>query len=659
MQIPTAKTLQSEKKLSLLDSVVSRLPLIISVIAIGYIIEFLVLASLRMAFPYDLEWIEGAYVEEARWIFQGNFPFGPPSIYFLPTSKTPLYFYVSAGLMKVIGVSYIAPRLISILSTLGCILLLYLIVARETNRIIPGIVAGGIYAASFRFTGAWMDLAKTDSLFLFLILVAFFIGHRYQNRWGAIISGLVFVLAYFTKQVALPIVLVLAPISLVVSRGRSWLQWLTAGVIGLMAFWGLDKISSGWFSFYTFDTITHHVIVEDKLQFWKLLLPKMWPSILIILFYASLILSRTKFLQFKWPEKPWNYLGFGIALLSASWSVFLKVWTYDNDLMPASLGLALLAGIGYGQILIPELLETKTAFLRPSLQVGATILLFCQFFLLFYNPQDQLPSQKAITAAKAFTQRISELSGNVWVFNHGFIGYLAGKTTYFHSATLGDVIGFKNPNPNPDYDWRWEKVREVYRQSIDQQIFDWVIVDTASTSWLPNYIYVDKVFDDQKELTPLTGAPSYPQSLMVKNPIAHGGNLPLTDDSLNNLFNNGWTSPKDWGRWAIGDHAEVQVSLEDQHDYDGEVQLRSFCQDDQPIVQMITILWNGQPIEKRNLASCATVTWTFPIPAKSVQEEMNNLEFLFKKNTTLGSGQFGDQDSLSVGFTSLAFTQKR
>jgi hypothetical protein len=656
MQIPTAKTSQLEKKLSFLDSLISKLPLIISMIAIGYIIEFLVLACLRMVFPYDLEWIEGAYVDEARWIFQGNFPYGPPSIYFLPTSKTPLYFYVSAGLMKVIGVSYTAPRLVSILSTLGCILLLYLIVAGETGRIIPGIIAGGLYAASFRFTGAWMDLAKTDSLFLFLVLAAFFIGHRYQNHWGAITSGFIFVLAYFTKQVTLPIVLVLAPISLVVSRGRYWLQWLTAGAIGLMAFWGLDKISNGWFSFYTFDTITHHVIVEDKLRFWELLLPKMWPSLLIGLFFAGSVLSKTKFLQFKWPEKLWNYLGFGIALMAASWSVFLKVWTYDNDLMPACLGLALLAGIGYGRILEPP--ETKTALVQPSLQIGATILLFCQFFLLFYNPQAQLPSQEAFKAAKNFTQRISELPGNVWIFNHGFIGYLAGKTTYFHSATLGDVIGFKDPNPNPDYDWRWEKVREVYQQSIDQQIFGWVIVDTASTSWLPYYIYVDKVFDDQKELSPPTGAPSYPESLMIKNPVAHGGNLPLTDDSLNSLFKNGWTSPEVWGRWATGDRADVQVALETKHDYSGQVQLRPFCQDNQPVVQMITILWNGQPVGKRNLASCATITWTFPIPAKSVQAEMNNLEFLFNKDTTSGSGLDGDQPSLSVGFTSLAFTQK-
>ena len=36
-----------------------------------------------------------------------------------------------------------------------------------------GLVAAGLYAASYRFSGAWMDIARADSLFLFLILGAF------------------------------------------------------------------------------------------------------------------------------------------------------------------------------------------------------------------------------------------------------------------------------------------------------------------------------------------------------------------------------------------------------------------------------------------------------------------------------------------------------
>ena len=81
MQIPGLRTLNSEKRLARFDSAFSKLTLAISVIAAGYILGFLVIACVRLFFPFDLEWIEGAYVDEARWIFQGNFPYGPPSIF--------------------------------------------------------------------------------------------------------------------------------------------------------------------------------------------------------------------------------------------------------------------------------------------------------------------------------------------------------------------------------------------------------------------------------------------------------------------------------------------------------------------------------------------------------------------------------------------------
>lgn len=48
-----------------------------------------------------------------------------------------------------------------------------------------------------------MDIAKPDSLFLCLILLAFFIGQRYPSRPGMMTSGLLFVSAYYTKMASL------------------------------------------------------------------------------------------------------------------------------------------------------------------------------------------------------------------------------------------------------------------------------------------------------------------------------------------------------------------------------------------------------------------------------------------------------------------------
>jgi 4-amino-4-deoxy-L-arabinose transferase-like glycosyltransferase len=106
------------------------------------------------------------------------FPVWSPNIYLIPIAKTPVFYYLSALAMKLLGVGFLAPRLVSILATIGILGLIIWLVKMESPSWVPGILAAGIYVASYRVSGAWMDLAKTDSLFLFFILAAFVIGQR-------------------------------------------------------------------------------------------------------------------------------------------------------------------------------------------------------------------------------------------------------------------------------------------------------------------------------------------------------------------------------------------------------------------------------------------------------------------------------------------------
>lgn len=212
--------------------------ILLSCLAIGFIVLFLVLAILRANYPFELEWVEGVSVVEIRWILSGKPLYGEPSLSFLPLTYNPLFFYLAAVLAKFIGVSFLAPRLLSILATIGCCILLYTI-TRGKDNVVSGILAAGLYAAAFKFAGSWMDLAKTDSLFIFLILTAFFVGQRWQSRWGQVFSGLIFVAAYFTKQLALPVIIIYGLASLILTRGRTWLQLLTVTLVGggFFCFW--------------------------------------------------------------------------------------------------------------------------------------------------------------------------------------------------------------------------------------------------------------------------------------------------------------------------------------------------------------------------------------------------------------------------------------
>lgn len=592
-------------------------------LAAGYVLEFAVLALARAAYPFELEWIEGAYVDEARWIARGGFPYPPPGIHFVPTSKTPLYFYLSAGLMKLLGEGFLAPRLLSIAASLGACGLLYAIVRREGGDRLAGLLAAGIYAASFRFAGAWMDLAKTDSLVLFLALAAFRVGQGTERRWRMAASGVLFALAYFAKQIALPVALVLALVSLAASRGRTWLRWAVAAGFGLAAFAALDWASAGWFSFYTFDAVARHDRVADFWLFWKKLLPVLWPALLLALLYAATALRQARLFEWRWPLQACEVLGLGAALLLASWSVFVKTWTYDNGFLPACLGLALLSGMAAARE--GGRAEPEGGRVAPGLRIGALALLLIQFGLLFYNPAEQLPTKEDRTEAERFVQQLAGLPGEVLVFNHGYLGALAGKGTYLHSAPLGDVTGAATA-PGTDAHRRREETLQAFNQAIEEGRFDWIIVDRPNSSWLPHYLYARPVFPDSPGFYPVTGAVTRPESLMLRNPIPHGGELPLDQPLYDPLFLEGWGEAGGGERWMEAGRAGVRLALE-KGGYWLRIEVLPACRQGRPAARTLVAGWNGRELGRAELAACQPTRLSFYIDRDQVAEGLNELWF--------------------------------
>src|SRR5262249_50301070 len=87
---------------------------------------WLVLALLRLRYPFELEWIGGAMRDHCEQVLTGKPLYVPPGPDWFPYEYPPLYFWVSALLMRCAGgVSFAAMRLVSILSTLGCAYLLF------------------------------------------------------------------------------------------------------------------------------------------------------------------------------------------------------------------------------------------------------------------------------------------------------------------------------------------------------------------------------------------------------------------------------------------------------------------------------------------------------------------------------------------------------
>jgi hypothetical protein len=640
------------------DEITHYLEIFLVLLALGYVLEFVVIGSIRLSYSYELEWIEGAKFDEMYRIFEGQSIYTIPSIFFIPLSYTPLFFYLSAGLMRITGVGFIAPRLISILSTTGSFLLLYALVRKETGRHSMGIIAAGIYAACYQFTGTWMDMAKVDPLFLFLVLASFFFSQEPYRWWKLITGGILFAAAFFTKQVAFPVFLVFAPISLIVTKGKTWLQWLTALVVGTLIFGALEITSNGWFSFFCVRSIMHHPLGSGWLDFWKSLMVKTWPAILLALIYVITVVLDTLKHRRCSSRITWQYLGFAAALIAGSWINTLKIWSYKNTFLPACMSLALLSGLGFRIDVNVRIKTGNTVRNFPLLHSVFLVLLFTQFYLLYYHPFELIPTPRERQAAQAIIKRLSELPGEVLVFNHGFVNHMAGKTAYLHNSALGDILVAK-PSPGSDAFKKREGAIHLLDQALSEQTFDWIVLDTPETSWAPYYIYSSKFIEDNGALYPGRGESMVPKSLMVRNPVARGGAFPLDDPILDYHFQEGWGKRETWGRWAIGSSSILSVILEKGPDYTIDIVAAPFCDQDLPATQSVQILWNGETIGNHVFDTCENQSLEFSLDKDLVKNETNELRFIFEINPSSSkpSTNASSSNSPSVGFSLIQFTQ--
>ena len=141
-------------------------------IALGFVGLFYLIAFTRYRFPLQLEWAEGGVLEMVRRVVSHQQVYVAPSKDSIPFMYTPLYYYLSAGLSRLTGLSFVPLRLICIAATTGCLVVIYRYVRRITGDRFVGLIACGLFAALNGLSNAWFDRARVDMLSLFFLLLA-------------------------------------------------------------------------------------------------------------------------------------------------------------------------------------------------------------------------------------------------------------------------------------------------------------------------------------------------------------------------------------------------------------------------------------------------------------------------------------------------------
>ena len=463
--------------------------------ALAYVVVYVGIALLRLRYPFELEWMEGSMVEHVRRAAAGQKIYVPPSVDFVPYLYPPLYYYVSAVVALASGIGFFPLRLVSFAASLGVFTIIFSLVRRETGGRFAGILASGLFAATFREGGAWFDIARVDSLFLLLLLAAVYLVRFANSPRRLAVAGAVLALSALTKQTALLIAPALVIYALIVDwrKGLAFAGGFVAIFAGITLM--LEAVHDGWYRFYVFELPAQIQDVQNvTLTFWTNDILRPMPLAAALSFGYSLVaLARLR------DRRNLFYPLLGVTLILASWATRAHSGNFDNVLMPAHAGLAILSTLA--------LHEMALAVTSGQALYGYTLYLV-QLAMLLYSPRAQVPTANDLTLGHQLVEIIAQAEGDVYLPWHSHIGALAGKRSFAHSQAAHDVFRAGDPEKK-------QRILDDIARAIREQRFRLIILDRRRDVWLgpefeAKYVRVGAVFD-RDGFFPLTGARTRPE----------------------------------------------------------------------------------------------------------------------------------------------------
>jgi len=396
----------------------------------------------RVAYPYDLEWMEGGMLCHALRLVQGLPIYAEPTGRFVPFAYTPLYPTALWLLAPLLGLDYLPARAVSVAAFLWALFAAHRFVRREGASHPVAFGAAALPAAAFGPTGAWYDLARVDSLFLGLVAAAVTVGGgKGKDTARAVASAVLMTMAFFAKQTALPFAAALV-LALALARRRAALHAAVLAVLGGALLAWAHMASDGWFWTYVFGLHRRHAfhLLEAAIVTPARLLLLLGPGVFLVGW--ALLRARTPGVLFT--------AGMAATGVLASALGAGTQWAYHNALIPGVYFIALAAGVAAAAL---ESRHAAAAGLLLAAAVaagpGGLVALAAQALPetwrvrlalpLGYDLRSVLPASSDRARGDALIALLAAAPGDVFVPAHSFYPHLAGKTTRLHAVNLADL----------------------------------------------------------------------------------------------------------------------------------------------------------------------------------------------------------------------------
>lgn len=402
------------------------------------VLHLLQVVFTRIQSPYELEWMEGAMLQQVHRLLHGLPLYGEPTLDFVPALYMPLYYGVSALSAYVFGESLFALRLVSITAALITHILVFLIVRRVSGSLLAALLGALLFAATFPHTAFWFDVARVDSLWVLCLAATVYalLSLREQASIRAVIVVAVFsVAALLAKQASLFFMPFLVLSIWCWAGWRYALGFCVLFALGASFFIALIiAFYDERFFFYVFQMAgSHGVTLSGFRRFGLDVMFSIAGTLFSALLYPFL-------LDGSWREKlGWLAVLAGFIFLSMVSRAYAGA--FFNVLMPLHFCVAIFSALTLALLL--KRTQVSSWWFLPALLLMA--LLLNDMYRARYVVAKQLPTADSDAAYGVLIDRIAAVQGRVCITSHGYLAWMAGKDFCAHNTQVTDVITGSDP----------------------------------------------------------------------------------------------------------------------------------------------------------------------------------------------------------------------
>ena len=472
------------------------------------VILYLFVASQRIGLPFDLEWGEGAGINQIHRLLSGEKLYVPPTLEFAPLVYTPFYYWLASILSRFNQQQVIlAARLLSLLASLASAAIIIWLVAKDTRRFLAGWLAGALYLGCFAFSDGFYDLVRVDSLYIFMLLLSLAVLRIGLKPIPMLAAGLSIAVGFYTKQSTL---IVFAPLLIflwITNWKKAWplLPVILLGVI-LPLYW-INLRSGGWFVYYIFQLPREHgYSLVSAVYFWvgDVLGPLGISVGFGLLFVFSHYLGKESHASGLGREHPdaspgpagrlakrlgTYYVLFAVGAFGAAWVTRASNGGGANNAMTAYAALAILFGLGYHEA---QVWAKKQDAMGGLGEIFVSCLVAIQMLGLIYNPFHFLPTAGEIKANEMLVAEMRAVEEPPWMPFRSHYPRRAAKQTSIHAVNLFELTGFFKGEVLPE---GRELVNEI-RENVCNQAYGMVVLDQP-VLWISDQLSAAYQLDDR------------------------------------------------------------------------------------------------------------------------------------------------------------------